>query len=272
MSLSPRAALAGRAVVVRRASRAALGLCGPLFFMPILSFPPPVGAVSGTGPLRPAPVGQGMCQAQGFADGSVQGQIAVYQTSCAVATATLGPGADHAKGTPYSVAGYTCKATKEGAGSAWASAWGGTYYAYSCADGSAQAAFNWGRDYTYGSSGAGSTAGSGGGTSPFSATGHHLLPAPVGQGMCQAREFADGSVQAQIAVYQTTCAVATTSLGPAADHAQGTPYTVDGFTCKATKEGAGSAWVSSWGGTYYAYTCADGSAQAAFNWGYDYTY
>jgi hypothetical protein len=34
-------------------------------------------------------------------------------------------------------------------GSPWSSAWGGTYYAYLCKDGSAQVAFNWGTDYTY---------------------------------------------------------------------------------------------------------------------------
>ncbi len=90
--------------------------------------------------------------------------------------------------------------------------------------------------------------------------------------MCQARSFADGSVQAQIAVYNTTCALATATLGPGADHAQGAPYTVAGFVCKATVEGAGSPWAGAWGGTYYAYTCAAGSAQAAFNWGRHYTY
>jgi hypothetical protein len=214
-----------------------------------------------------------MCQAQRFADGSVQAQIAVYQATCTVATGTLGPAADHAAGAPFTAGGFACKATAEGAGSPWAGAWTGTYYAYSCANGKVEAAFNWGRDYSYGSGGSGGgTSSSGAGSLTFSKTGHHLLPSPVGEGMCQAQEFADHSVQAQLAVYQTTCTVATETLGPAADHAAGAPFSVGGFACKATAEGAGSPWASAWGGTYYAYTCANGSAQAAFNWGRDYTY
>jgi hypothetical protein len=115
----------------------------------------------------------------------------------------------------------------------------------------------------------------GGGTYPGTPTfgaGHRLLPAPLGHGQCQAVEFSDRSVQAQIAVYNTNCTVATGVLGPAADRAKGAPYTDDGFTCTATKEGAGSSWASAWGTDYYAYNCADGAAQAAFNWGTDYTY
>jgi hypothetical protein len=90
--------------------------------------------------------------------------------------------------------------------------------------------------------------------------------------MCHARSFVDGSVQAQIAVYNTTCSEATGVLGTAADTAKGGPYTAGGYSCSATAEGAGSQWASAWGGTYYAYRCADGAAQAAFNWGKDYTY
>jgi hypothetical protein len=101
-----------------------------------------------SGPLQPAPVGSGECQAQQFSDGSVYAQIAVSNTTCAVA-ATVAQGADAAQGAPYTSGGFSCTATAEGAGSAWSSAWGGTYYAYSCADGSEQAAFNWGTDYTY---------------------------------------------------------------------------------------------------------------------------
>jgi len=54
--------------------------------------------------------------------------------------------------------------------------------------------------------------------------------------------------------------------------ARGAPYASDGCSCTATAEGPGSAWSSAWGGTYYAYSCADGSEQVAFNWGTDYTY
>ncbi|HVA93109.1 MAG TPA: hypothetical protein VNL71_25090 [Chloroflexota bacterium] len=235
-----------------------------------LPFPSIVAAASG-GPLLPAPLGQGMCQAQRFADGSVQAQIAVKNATCVTATTVLGPVADHAHGAPYTAGGFTCKATVEGAGSSWAAAWGGAYYAYTCASGGAQAAFNWGRHYIYGSGGSG--AGSQGtGTLTFTKIGHHLLPSVLGQGMCQARSFADGSVQAQIAVYNTTCTIAAGTLGLAADRAHGGPYTAGGYICKATVEGAGSLWVAAWSGAYYAYSCAHAGAQAAFNWGRHYTY
>ena len=106
------------------------------------------------------------------------------------------------------------------------------------------------------------TTGGGGGT---------LKPAPVGQAQCQATKFADGSVVAQIAVENTDC----TSVQPveaSADTARGAPYSKDGFSCSATAEGAGSPWASAWSGTYYAYSCKNGSAQVAFNWGTNYTY
>ncbi|HTX09959.1 MAG TPA: hypothetical protein VME22_15170 [Solirubrobacteraceae bacterium] len=109
----------------------------------------------------------------------------------------------------------------------------------------------------------------GGSTTPPSSGA--LQPAPVGSGECQAEQFSDGSVYAQIAVSNTSCDVAAT-VAQDADTAQGAPYTSDGFSCTATPEGPGSAWSSAWGGTYYAYSCADGSEQVAFNWGTDYTY
>jgi hypothetical protein len=118
-------------------------------------------------------------------------------------------------------------------------------------------------------------AGAGGGTYPGTPTfgaGHRLLPSPLGHGQCQAVEFTDRSVQAQIAVFNTNCNVTTAILGPAADRAKGGPYKVDGFTCTSTKQGPGSTWATAWGSDYYAYDCADGPAQAAFNWGTDYTY
>ncbi len=126
-----------------------------------------------------------------------------------------------------------------------------------------------------GTTGSGTGTATGGGTYPGTPTfgaGHRLLPAPLGHGQCQAVEFSDRSVQAQIAVYNTNCTVTTGTLGPAADQAKGAPYKADGFNCTATKEGPGSTWASAWGSGYYAYNCADGAAQAAFNWGTDYTY
>lgn len=126
-----------------------------------------------------------------------------------------------------------------------------------------------------GTTGATTGTAAGGGTyagTPTFGAGHRLLPSPLGHGQCQAVEFSDRSVQAQIAVYNTNCSVTTGILGPAADRAKGAPYSTDGFNCTATKEGPGSTWASAWGSGYYAYNCADGAAQAAFNWGTDYTY
>jgi hypothetical protein len=112
-------------------------------------------------------------------------------------------------------------------------------------------------------------ASSGGGSG--TGTAGTLKPAPVGSGQCQAARLAGGSVYAQIAVSGTSCATAA-AVATGAAAARGAAYTADGFSCKATAEGAGSQWSSAWGGTYYAYSCAMGSAQVAFNWGTDYTY
>jgi hypothetical protein len=101
-----------------------------------------------TGGLQPTMVGQGDCQAMHFTDESVYAQIAVSYAKCTTAEA-VAFGADAAKGAAYQSGGFSCSATAEGAGSTWASAWGGTYYAYRCVDGSEQIAFNWGVDYTY---------------------------------------------------------------------------------------------------------------------------
>ena len=42
----------------------------------------------------------------------------------------MAPSRDARKGTPFTAEGYNRKANAEGAGSEWAPAWGGTYYAY----------------------------------------------------------------------------------------------------------------------------------------------
>jgi len=62
------------------------------------------------------------------------------------------------------------------------------------------------------------------------------------------------------------------SVAKQAAVAQGNPYVADGFSCSATPEGPVSRWSLAWGGTYYAYSCADGSLEVAFDWGTDYTY
>jgi hypothetical protein len=115
------------------------------------------------------------------------------------------------------------------------------------------------------------TSDSGSGNGGTTTTTGTLQPAPVGSGECQAESFSDGSVYAQIAVANTDCTTAA-AVAQDSDTAQGAPYSSDGFSCTATQEGPGSTWSSAWGGTYYAYSCADGSEQVAFNWGTDYTY
>ena len=61
----------------------------------------------------------------------------------------VGIGADIARGAAYSADGFSCKGAREGAGSEWAKAWTGTYYAYDCKTGAEQVAFNWGANYSY---------------------------------------------------------------------------------------------------------------------------
>ena len=106
------------------------------------------GVTTTTGTVEPAPVGSGQCQAGRFSDGAVYAQIAVSGTTCAVAGA-VAAGAPAAHGAAHSRDGFSCKGTAERPGSKWSGAWGGTYYAGSCASGSKQVAFNWGTDYTY---------------------------------------------------------------------------------------------------------------------------
>src|SRR5438105_6344330 len=98
--------------------------------------------------LQPAPVGSGECQAKRFPDESVYAQVAVTTVPCELLEA-IAYGADAAKGAAYNRDGFTCTATAEGAGSMWASAWTGTYYAYGCVSGSRLAAFNWGAQYSF---------------------------------------------------------------------------------------------------------------------------
>jgi hypothetical protein len=99
--------------------------------------------------LAPAPVGSGQCQAAKFPDLSVFAQIAISGgTTCAVLD-SVAYGSDAAKGAAYSRSGFSCTATTEGAGSKWAAAWTGTYYAYACVSGAKELAFNWGTQYAY---------------------------------------------------------------------------------------------------------------------------
>jgi hypothetical protein len=98
--------------------------------------------------LSPAPVGSGECQAKRFPDESVYAQVSISGLTCETLE-SVAFGADAAAGAAYSSAGFACTPTAEAAGSMWAAAWSGTYYAYSCVFGNELAAFNWGMHYSY---------------------------------------------------------------------------------------------------------------------------
>jgi hypothetical protein len=99
-----------------------------------------------------------------------------------------------------------------------------------------------------------------------------LQPSTVGDGQCPATSPGGGSTVAEFALAGgATCRTAEVVAKQAAV-AQGNPYVADGFSCSATAEGPVSRWSLAWGGTYYAYSCTDGSLEVAFAWGTDYTY
>lgn len=214
--------------------------------------------------LEPTALGDGQCYAGGATGGGVYAQVAESNTTCEVAT-TVAATAGNAKGTAFSLDGFSCTAVVAGSSSPWASAWSGTYYTYSCKNGDKQVAFNWGSNYSYGSAGPTPTATS----SPVVAG--TLQPAAVGDAPCDAGSATDEGTYAQVAVSGTTCPQAKT-VAAAAGTARGGAYSIDGYSCAANSEGAGSTWASAWGSTYYDYSCKNGTAQVAFNWGTDYTY
>jgi hypothetical protein len=213
--------------------------------------------------LQPSPLGEAQCGASVFSDRSVYAQVALENTNCGV-VASVASGADKGAGAPYTSHGFACIARLEGSGSVWAAYWGGAFYAYSCGNGSAQVAFNWGRDYTYGQSTTTSTP-------PSTSSSGKLLPSALGEAQCHAAPFSDGSTYAQVALANTTCEIAVSVVAGAAT-SKGAPYTSQGFACTATPEGSGSTWATAWDGTYYAYSCVNGNEQVAFNWGAHYSY
>jgi hypothetical protein len=226
--------------------------------------------IPANGSLKPSALGDAQCHAGESTGGSVYAQVAVQGVGC-VKAASVASTAGSAKGTAYGIDGFSCKATAEGSGSPWASAWGGTYYDYFCQDGNAQLAFNWGQDYTYDGSGPGSSQSTTTTTASSVPASGALQPAALGEGQCDAGQADGGSTYAQIAISGTTCDVAA-MVGPPSGSAAGGSYSINGFSCTATQEGSGSPWASAWGGTYYAYSCKDGAEQVAFNWGSHYVY
>lgn len=229
----------------------------------VLALAPGAGGLQSRGAvLKPTPVGSGQCSYYPWTTGAAAAQVAESGTTCTVAERVL-QGSNSARGATYHADGFSCTSTREGAKSAWASAWGGTYYAYSCVSSGKQVAFNWGADYTYAGGGATLT------TVPDSSNGH-LLPSPVGSGQCLAGDK-NGAVYAQVAISGVSCFVAEPVMA-GADAAKGASYSSHGFSCTARTEGRHTSWSAAWGGTYHVYNCAKGSEQIAFTWGTDYTY
>ncbi len=90
-----------------------------------------------------------------------------------------------------------------------------------------------------------------------------LLPTSVDSGQCQAAQFADKSVYAQIAIDRATCAQVP-AVAAGADRARGTSYSAAGYACTAAaKQPSNGYWISA----YYSYNCRNGDDQIAFNWG-----
>ena len=105
-----------------------------------------------------------------------------------------------------------------------------------------------------------------------SSTAAKLMPTNLGHGQCQASALSDGSTYAQVAISGGATCQQAAKVASAAAAAGGSGDSADGFSCSATKEGKGSRWAGAWSGTYYAYSCADGNKQVAFNWGNNYSY
>ena len=98
----------------------------------------------------------------------------------------------------------------------------------------------------------------------------HLLPTALHQGMCLQQAYTDGSEQAQVDLYGTTCTEVSRTLGVDAADESGGSFRSGNFTCLSTAEGPSSPWAASWRGTYYTYDCTAKDSQAAFNWGRHY--
>ena len=93
-----------------------------------------------------------------------------------------------------------------------------------------------------------------------------LQPAALDEGQCEDGPTPNGGLFAQVAVSGTPCSIART-VAEASGNAGGSAYSSNGFACAAIQRGTGSEWAQAWEGTYYSYTCVDGTFQVAFNWG-----
>lgn len=98
----------------------------------------------------------------------------------------------------------------------------------------------------------------------FFKTGHHLLLAPLHQGICPQQSLPDGSEQAQVDPYGMSSRYATRTLGAKAHQYGSASLRTTYFRCVSQAEASGSAWDLSWDGTYYRYKCTGHDAEAAF--------
>lgn len=218
----------------------------------ILGFTKPHLGTLGRSNLLPTAVGAGECDAE-----ANYAQIAIAGgATCTTAADVINDA--KAGGASYTSNGYTCKSTSESSSgnNQWASYWDGTFYAYSCADGNNQIAFNWQPADNSTSSSSPSPSSS---TPTVTVGGSGALqPTLPGDGECGA-----AANYAQIAISGgATCTTAESVVAAAT----GSNFSSNGYSCTATKEGSNTQWSSYWEGDFYAYTCADGSSQIAFNW------
>jgi len=196
-----------------------------------------------------------------YAQIAISGGATCTDAEAVIKDATAANGAD------YKSNGYSCTATKQGNNTQWSSYWAGTFYSYSCADGSNKVAFNWqsasaANNYTTPTDPTPPTTPSTPST-PSTTTvtiggAGALQPTLPGYGQCGA-----AAKYAQIAVSGgATCATAESVVAAA----NGSDFSSNGYSCKATQEGSNTQWSSYWNGNFYAYTCANGGSQIAFNW------
>jgi hypothetical protein len=164
--------------------------------------------------------------------------------------------AQAAKGSNYSSNGYSCISTKQGNNTKWSSFWTGTFYSYTCSDGSKQIAFNWQLTTATNSS---SNSNSSSSTQTVTIGGPGALqPTLPGGGECNA-----GSNYAQIAISSgASCTIAESVI----QSANGSNFSSNGYTCSGTKEGSNTQWSSYWKDNLVAYTCSSGNNQIAFTW------
>jgi hypothetical protein len=217
------------------------------------------GGSSSPSSLKPSALGKGQCQGYLLASNAGYGQFAISGASCSDAEAVASAVAA-SDGSTTKADGYTCKSKIEGPDTKWSSSFGGTYYSYSCSKGGNRLAFNWGLNYIYESV-----------IVPPSPVVGALQPAALGSGECQASSLPGGSTYAQIDAANAGCTTSV-DLAEQAATAKGASFAWNGFQCTGAAEGAGSTWATAWSGTYYAYSCADGVEQVAFNWGTNYIY